>query len=127
MAGQIIGKEEIKIALRSGKLQDLLDLATVSLLGDQENAAAVVDEEEPEIEVEEVVTEPEEDASTACVTEEAEEDADKDHRCGGAPDSIEFPSGNRNYQICIVFDSISDRWLRYFEESMEGNLKPSGI
>ncbi len=73
--GQIIGKEEIKIALRSGKLQDLLDLATVSLLGDQENAAAVVDEEEPEIEVEEVVTEPEEDASTACVTEEAEEDA----------------------------------------------------
>ena len=50
-------------------------MATVSLLGDQENAAAVVDEEEPEIEVEEVVTEPEEDASTACVTEEAEEDA----------------------------------------------------
>ena len=59
--------------------------------------------------------------------EEAEEDADQDHRCGGAPDSIEFPSGNRNYQICIIFDSISDRWLRYFEESMEGNLKPSGI
>ena len=59
--------------------------------------------------------------------EEAEEDADQDHCCGGAPDSIEFPSGNRNYQICIIFDSISDRWLRYFEESMEGNLKPSGI
>lgn len=33
--GQIIGKEEVKSALRSGKLQDLLDLATVSLLEDQ--------------------------------------------------------------------------------------------
>lgn len=73
--GQIIGKEEIKVALRSGKLQDLLDLATVSLLGDQKDTAAVVDEEEPEIEVEVIVAEPEEDTSTACVTEEAEEDA----------------------------------------------------
>lgn len=73
--GQIIGKEEIKVALRSGKLQDLLDLATVSLLGDQKDTAVVVDEEEPEIEVEVIVAEPEEDTSTACVTEEAEEDA----------------------------------------------------
>ena len=43
---------------------------------------------------------------------------------------VEFEEGQdakRNYQICIIFDSISDRWLRYFEESMEGNLKPSGI
>lgn len=37
--GQIIGKEEIKTALRCGKLQDLLDLATVSLLEEHENAA----------------------------------------------------------------------------------------
>lgn len=37
--GQIIGKEEIKTALRCGKLQDLLDLATVSLLEEHENTA----------------------------------------------------------------------------------------
>lgn len=45
--GQIIGKEEVKAALRSGKLQDLLDLATVSLLEDH-TAAAVEPEEQPE-------------------------------------------------------------------------------
>ena len=56
--GQIIGKEEIKAALRGGKLQDLLDMATVSLL--KEEPAVSVEEaedEEPEIEVEVIVDE----------------------------------------------------------------------
>lgn len=43
--GQIIGKEEIKIALRSGILQDLLDLATVSLLEDAKPAAEEYEED----------------------------------------------------------------------------------
>lgn len=43
--GQIIGKEEIKTALRSGKLQDLLDLATVSLLEDAKPAAEEYEED----------------------------------------------------------------------------------
>ena len=56
--GQIIGKEEIKAALRGGKLQDLLDMATVSLL--KEEPAVSMEEaedEEPEIEVEVIVDE----------------------------------------------------------------------
>ena len=84
--GQIIGKEEIKTALRSGKLQDLLDLATVSLLKDEpakENAAETVEtveesaaeevvEEEPEIEVEVFVVEPElSEEDEAFIVEEA--------------------------------------------------------
>ena len=51
-------KEEIKAALRGGKLQDLLDMATVSLL--KEEPAVSVEEaedEEPEIEVEVIVDE----------------------------------------------------------------------
>ncbi|MBR4944470.1 MAG: PRC-barrel domain-containing protein [Peptococcaceae bacterium] len=48
--GQIIGKEEIKAALRSGRLQDLMDMATVSLTA--EEPAVEVVEDEPEIEVE---------------------------------------------------------------------------
>ena len=91
--GQILGKEEIKVALRSGKLQDLLDLATVSLLKDEapEESSAPVEvaneevaneetAEEPEIEVEVFVAEPElsaEDeafiAEEAAKMEEAEE------------------------------------------------------
>lgn len=46
--GQIIGKEEIKVALRSGKLQDLLDLATVSLLNNPAPANPAQSEEEVE-------------------------------------------------------------------------------
>lgn len=71
--GQIIGKEEIKTALRSGKLQDLLDLATVSLLEDHtaptvsadgatpdaESEVVADDEDDDEIEVEIIVGEPE--------------------------------------------------------------------
>lgn len=53
--GQIIGKEEIKAALRGGKLQDLLDMATVSLV--KEEAVAEPVEDEPEIEVEVFVEE----------------------------------------------------------------------
>ncbi|MBQ2034942.1 MAG: PRC-barrel domain-containing protein [Peptococcaceae bacterium] len=56
--GQIIGKEEIKAALRGGKLQDLLDMATVSLL--KEEPAVSMEEaedDEPEIEVEVIVDE----------------------------------------------------------------------
>lgn len=46
--GQIIGKEEIKAALRCGKLQDLLDLATVSLCGEEPQAeTATAEAEEP--------------------------------------------------------------------------------
>ena len=68
--GQIIGKEEIKTALRGGKLQDLLDLATVSLL--KEEPAAEVVEEEPEIEVEVFVAEPElSEEDEAFIAEEA--------------------------------------------------------
>ncbi len=49
--GQIIGKEEVKTALRCGKLQDLLDLATVSLLEERETAAeAAEDITEPTVE-----------------------------------------------------------------------------
>lgn len=68
--GQIIGKEEIKTALRGGKLQDLLDLATVSLL--KEEPAVEVVEEEPEIEVEVFVAEPElSEEDEAFIAEEA--------------------------------------------------------
>lgn len=42
--GQIIGKEEVKTALRCGKLQDLLDLATVSLLEERETAAEAAED-----------------------------------------------------------------------------------
>lgn len=83
--GQIIGKEEIKTALRGGKLQDLLDLATVSLLKEEptaeaaeETAAAAEEpavemvEEEPEIEVEVFVAEPElSEEDEAFIAEEA--------------------------------------------------------
>ncbi len=84
--GQIIGKEEIKTALRSGKLQDLLDMATVSLLKEEtaedvvaeedaaeaEEPAVEVLEEEPEIEVEVFVAEPElSEEDEAFITEEA--------------------------------------------------------
>ena len=86
--GQIIGKEEVKAALRSGKLQDLLDLATVSLLEDHEptvvaEQAAADEEGDDEIEVEIIGTEPEtseEDeafiAEEAAKIEEAEEQKD---------------------------------------------------
>ena len=40
--GQIIGKEEVKQALRSGKLQELLDAATVSLLEEEKNEVEAV-------------------------------------------------------------------------------------
>lgn len=69
--GQIIGKEEVKTALRSGKLQDLLDLATVSLI--EEAPAAEVVEEDPEVEVELIYAD-EEDMSAedeAFIAEEA--------------------------------------------------------
>ena len=65
---------------------------------------------------------------------EAEEDADQDHRCGGAPDSIEFPSGNRNYQICIIlipylivgYDILKKAWKgilnrQVFDENFDGS------
>lgn len=57
--GQIIGKSEIKAALRAGVLQDLLDLATVSLKTEEEKAAEAEATEEaaPEIEVEVFVDE----------------------------------------------------------------------
>ena len=86
--GQIIGKEEVKAALRSGKLQDLLDLATVSLLEDHEptvvaEQAAADEEDDDEIEVEIIAAEPEtseEDeafiAEEAAKIEEAEEQKD---------------------------------------------------
>ncbi len=92
--GQIIGKEEIKTALRGGKLQDLLDMATVSLLKEEaaeavedeieavvgeaveaaeEPAVEVVDEEDdPDIEVEVFVVEPElTEDDAAFIAEEA--------------------------------------------------------
>lgn len=65
--GQIIGKEEVKTALRSGKLQDLLDLATVSLLEDHPTAAAPQAEEAPE----EVVAEKAAEEDDAFIVEEA--------------------------------------------------------
>ncbi len=55
--GQIIGKEEIKTALRSGRLQELLDMATVSLVKDEPVTEPVEETEEPEIEVEVIVEE----------------------------------------------------------------------
>ena len=64
--GQIIGKEEVKTALRCGKLQDLLDLATVSLI---EEAPV---EEDPEVEVELVYADEELSAEDeAFIAEEA--------------------------------------------------------
>ncbi|MBS5334362.1 MAG: hypothetical protein KHY62_02460, partial [Firmicutes bacterium] len=65
--GQIIGKEEVKTALRSGKLQDLLDLATVSLLEDHPTAAAPQAEEAQE----EVVAEKSAEEDDAFIVEEA--------------------------------------------------------
>ena len=70
--GQIIGKEEIKAALRNGKLQDLLDLATVSLVQEEAAEAEVVEEEDPEIEVEVYVMEETlSDEDEAFIAEEA--------------------------------------------------------
>ncbi len=72
--GQIIGKEEVKTALRCGKLQDLLDLATVSLLEDEQPAEQTADDA-AEADATEPVAEPaeaplsEEDA--AFIAEEA--------------------------------------------------------
>lgn len=85
--GQIIGKEEVKTALRCGKLQDLLDLATVSLLEDEQPAEQTADDtaeaDAAEVDAVEVVEEPaeaplsEEDAAfiaeEAAKMEEAEE------------------------------------------------------
>ena len=71
--GQIIGKEEIKTALRCGKLQDLLDLATVSLLAEPAEAA----EDAVDVEAAEEAPVSEEDAAfiaeEAAKIEEAEE------------------------------------------------------
>ena len=55
--GQIIGKEEIKAALRGGRLQELLDMATVSLVKEETAAEPEEKTEEPEIEVEVFVEE----------------------------------------------------------------------
>lgn len=55
--GQIIGKEEIKAALRGGRLQELLDMATVSLVKEETAAEPAEKTEEPEIEVEVFVEE----------------------------------------------------------------------
>jgi len=57
--GQIIGKEEIKEALRAGVLQNLLDLATVSLKTEEEQSEEIEEAEsdKPEIEVEVFVDE----------------------------------------------------------------------
>ena len=68
--GQVLDKEKIKIALQAGALQELLDLATVSLEQTssaevQPESVEVVSEEEPEIEVEIIVDDILEVAETA--------------------------------------------------------------
>lgn len=62
--GQIIGKEEVKTALRCGKLQDLLDLATVSLLEERETAAEAAED----------ITEPTAEKAEDTAVKEAEEE-----------------------------------------------------
>lgn len=70
--GQIIGKEEIKAALRGGRLQELLDMATVSLVKEETAAEPAEKTEEPEIEVEVFVEEPElSEEDAAFIAEEA--------------------------------------------------------
>ena len=69
--GQIIGKEEIKTALRCGKLQDLLDLATVSLLEEQEAAAEPAEAAEDAVDVEAVEEAPVSEEDAAFIAEEA--------------------------------------------------------
>lgn len=64
--GQIIGKEEVKTALRCGKLQDLLDLATVSLLEEAQSA-----DDEPTEAAEEPAETPISDEDAAFIAEEA--------------------------------------------------------
>ena len=63
--GQIIGKEEIKAALRGGRLQELLDMATVSLVKEETAAEPEEKTEEPEIEVEVFVEETNDAEETA--------------------------------------------------------------
>ena len=63
--GQIIGKEEIKAALRGGRLQELLDMATVSLVKEETAADPEEKTEEPEIEVEVFVEETNDAEETA--------------------------------------------------------------
>ena len=63
--GQIIGKEEIKAALRGGRLQELLDMATVSLVKEETAAEPAEKTEEPEIEVEVFVEETNDAEETA--------------------------------------------------------------
>ena len=63
--GQIIGKEEIKAALRGGRLQELLDMATVSLVKEETAAEPAEKTEEPEIEVEVFVEEANDAEETA--------------------------------------------------------------
>ena len=63
--GQIIGKEEIKAALRGGRLQELLDMATVSLVKEETAAEPAEKAEEPEIEVEVFVEETNDAEETA--------------------------------------------------------------
>ena len=101
--GQIIGKEEIKIALRGGKLQELLDMATVSLLKEEpaeEPAVEVVEDAEPEIEVEVIVAEPEiSEEDEAFIAEEAakleqaeesvEESAEQEEISAGTEEKVE--------------------------------------
>ena len=70
--GQIIGKEEIKAALRGGRLQELLDMATVSLVKEETAAEPAEKTEEPEIEVEVFVVESElSEEDAAFIAEEA--------------------------------------------------------
>lgn len=63
--GQIIGKEEIKAALRGGRLQELLDMAIVSLVKEETAAEPAEKTEEPEIEVEVFVEETNDAEETA--------------------------------------------------------------
>ncbi len=75
--GQVLDREKIKLALRAGVLQELLDFATVKLESAAEEVevevAEIVSEEEPEIEVEIIVDDILEVAETAedLVVEEA--------------------------------------------------------
>jgi len=82
--GQIIGKEEIKAALRCGKLQDLLDLATISLCGEEPQAeTATAEAEEPLSE----------NAETAVMEAEVESEAPSEE-CNteeGAAEIVEEP------------------------------------
>ena len=104
--GQIISKEEIKAALRSGRLQDLLDLATVSLEADAPVAeetdepeievevfveeVAEADETEPEIEVEVFVAEPElSEEDAAFIAEEAAKIEQAEEISAGTEEKVE--------------------------------------